>query len=81
MTGVSADAALSAVAALSAAGYVSSADGVSNISGAPAVIFGLVVVDVPVVVLYCDRENRCHRCDFKFCRLSRLSQQKTALSL
>ncbi len=67
VTGVSADAALSVVAALSAAGHVSSAAGVSNVSDAPAVIFGLVAFDVPVVVLYC--ENRCHRFDFKFSRL------------
>jgi hypothetical protein len=78
VSGVPAVTGVSAIAALSAAGHVSSAAGVSNVSGAPAVIFGLVVVDVPVVVLYC--ENRCHRFDFKFSRLSRLSQQKTALS-
>jgi hypothetical protein len=46
-------------AALSAAGHVSSsAAGVSNVSDAPAVIFGLVVVDVPVVVLYCGSKGR-----------------------
>ncbi len=56
VSGVPAVTGVSAVAAVSAAGHVSFAAGVSNVSGAPAVIFDLVVVDVPVV--YCTVRER-----------------------